>query len=119
VSELIDDEEKVYPAIGADLNPLDCQPPAALDGKIIGARAGAMKGEFEFPGDAIFFEGAIYWRDDGYHRSFVPQNDRPGFDEMMKNFIEQLRAILLHPNCDRARVRAEFEKLIQAEGAAK
>jgi len=34
----------------------------------------------------------------------------------MKIVIEQLRAILLHPDCDRVRVRAEFEKLIQSEG---
>jgi hypothetical protein len=114
---VIDDEEKVYPAIDADLNPLDCRPSASLDGQIIGERAEVMNDESEFPGDAIFFEGALYWLDDGYQRFFVAKNDRPSFDEAMKNFIEQLRAVLLHPDCDRARVRAEFEKLIQAEGS--
>jgi hypothetical protein len=113
-----DDEEKVYPAIGADLNPSDCRPGAPLDGEIVGARADIIKGESEIPGVAIFFEGSIYWLDDGYQRDFVAKNDRPSFDESMKNFIEQLRAILLHPDCDRARVRAEFEKSIQVEGSS-
>jgi len=114
---VIDDQEKVYPAIGADLDSLDCRPRASLDGKIIGESADVINGESEIPGVAIFFEGSIYWLDDGYHRFFVAENDRPSFDEAMKNFIGQLRAILLHPDCDRARVRAEFEKLIQAEGS--
>lgn len=115
---MIDDEEKVYPAISADLNPLDSQPPSLPDVKIIGESAEAMEGESELPADAIFFEGAIYWPEALRRQSFVPKNDRPSFDEMMKNFIEQLRAILLHPDCDRTLVRAEFERLIQAEETA-